>query len=179
MFCTNHVRRSSRFSVRMIVGSASFLETESIIYAALVFGNRYPCCLSFFDRVSFVSVQKHSWICSWICMDRSALKFAVRMQKHSSWNSSSAESVLMFLNSWILFCIFFCMLLCLSFWIFVNSSFIFAPLQSINIEKCGGRCKANGGNRLVRRGGKDGMQKFSPVCFYISTYVNVSYLAPS
>jgi len=56
---------------------------------------------------------------------------------------------------------------------------MFAPLQSRGLEKYGGECKANGGIRLVRRGGKDGMQKFSPVCFYISTYVNVSYLAPS
>jgi hypothetical protein len=61
----------------------------------------------------------------------------------------------------------------------VSSSFIFAPHKSSGLEKYGGRCKANGGLRLVRRGGKDGMQKYSPVCFYISTRVNVSYLAPS
>jgi hypothetical protein len=34
---------------------------------------------------------------------------------------------------------------------------MFVPFQSINIEKYGGRCKANGGIRLVRRGGKDGI----------------------
>jgi hypothetical protein len=56
----------------MIVGSMSFLAADSAMKAALVFGNRYPCCLSFFARVSLVSVQKHSERCEWMWMLRSA-----------------------------------------------------------------------------------------------------------
>ena len=84
MVSISHLRRCSCGKVRIIVGRLSFCAVDSTMKAALVFGNRYPASLSFCASVSFVSVQKQSLRCEWMCMLRSALKFAVRMQKHSS-----------------------------------------------------------------------------------------------
>ena len=48
----------------------------------------------------------------------------------------------------------------------VSRSFIRSPLRNECMEKQGGECKTNEDLRLVRRGGKDGMQKyFSPFVF--------------
>ena len=135
MFCDSQSRRSSWDLVCMMVGRMSFFDRASTMYVALVWGKRYPCALSFFSRDFFVSVQKHVWSVPWMWMVRSELKFAVRMQKHSSMKSSLVECVLTSLNSWMRCCIFFCMLLCLSFMMVEGRSFICPLLWKWCVEK--------------------------------------------
>jgi len=115
----------------------SFFDFASTMYVALVWGKRYPCALSFFSRDFLVSVQKHEWSFPWMWMVRSELKFAVRMQKHSSVKSSSAECVSRCLNCWMRFCIFFCVLVCLRFVMVGGRSFIGPPLWKWCMEKQG------------------------------------------
>jgi hypothetical protein len=70
-------------------------------------------------------------------MVRSALKFAVRMQKLSSEKSSIAECVSRVLSCWIRWCIFLCVVLCLRSLMMDKRSFIRPPLWNGCMEKQG------------------------------------------